>query len=488
MNQWERKYRTRLIITDIAVVIYASFGAQILRFGFQGSSFDASVGKNGVFVSYTATSSVLILLWLYVLALFGTRKAEILGAGPEEYRRTVRATLFLFAAIAIFAYLTELPLARSYLLIALPTGVFGLLISRWLWRQWLGTHRLRGGFLNPAVIVGSASSADIVALQLQQHPEAGFSIVGCFLSGSSQPSTQSQQIFLKKSKVPILGGFADTIPLMRHWGATTIIVASADDLSHEDVRQLSWALTPGQEHLVLAPSMLDVSGPRLHMYPVAGLPLIRLEAPAFSGVRAVVKRLFDLFVSVALLVLLSPVFVVIAIAIKRNDAGPVFFTQERVGFDGRTFKMIKFRTMSTSAEVEREVLIVTTQQKYSVAGNGVLFKLKDDPRITTVGKTLRKYSLDELPQLLNVFVNDMSLVGPRPPLPSEVAQYEDHVKRKFFMKPGITGQWQISGRSDLSWDESVRADLMYIENWSFINDLLILWKTTSAVVKSSGAY
>lgn len=488
MNQWERKYRTRLIITDIAVVIYASFGAQILRFGFQGSSFDASVGKNGVFVSYTATSSVLILLWLYVLALFGTRKAEILGAGPEEYRRTVRATLFLFAAIAIFAYLTELPLARSYLLIALPTGVFGLLISRWLWRQWLGTHRLRGGFLNPAVIVGSASSADIVALQLQQHPEAGFSIVGCFLSGSSQPSTQSQQIFLKKSKVPILGGFADTIPLMRHWGATTIIVASADDLSHEDVRQLSWALTPGQEHLVLAPSMLDVSGPRLHMYPVAGLPLIRLEAPAFSGVRALVKRVFDLLVSMVLLILLSPVFLWIAVAIKRDDSGPIFFRQERVGFGGKPFVMIKFRTMNTSAEEQRIQLLATAAQGSNAAGNGVLFKLKNDPRVTPIGKTLRKYSLDELPQLFNVFINNMSLVGPRPPLASEVELYEDHVKRRFFMKPGITGQWQTTGRSNLSWDESVRADLMYVENWSFVNDLIILWRTSKAVIEKRGAY
>lgn len=489
MNRWERKYHTRLLITDIAVVIYASFGAQILRFGFQGSSFDASVGNNGVVVSYTATSTILILLWLYVLALFGTRKAEIVGAGPEEYRRTVRATLFLFAAIAIFAYLTELPLARSYLLIALPTGVFGLLISRWLWRQWLGAHRQGGDYLNPAVIVGSASSADTVALQLQQHPEAGFSIVGCFLSGSAQPQSQSQQILLKKSSVPILGGFSDTIPLMRQWGATTIIVASADDLSPEDVRKLSWELTPGQEHLVLAPSMLDVSGPRLHMYPVAGLPLIRLEAPAFSGVRKLIKRLFDLTVSLVLLVLLSPVFAVIALAIKRFDSGPVFFTQERIGIHGKPFVMIKFRTMTTTAEEDRDQLLRESGHLgLEAAGNSVLFKLKEDPRITNVGKKLRKYSLDELPQLINVLTDDMSLVGPRPPLATEVEKYEDHVNRRFLMKPGITGQWQTSGRSNLSWDESVRADLMYVENWSFVNDIIILWRTLGVMLRGTDAY
>lgn len=486
MKMWEYKYSIRLMLSDFVVISLVTASAQLLRFGANSPALAGGKELRDLALNYTLASLAIVVFWMASLSLFSSRKKEILGAGSEEYRRVVRATFALFAVLAIISYLGNLQIARGYVLIAMPVGLVCLLLSRWSWRQWLITTRKKGGFLTPAVVIGSVNSADEVSLQLMNNTEAGYQLLGCFLNGSLPPSSQSQQILLPKSNLPILGGFESAIRVMRELGANTIIVSNSDHLSPRDVRSLSWELIPGQENLVLAPSLLDVSGPRLHMYPVANLPLIRVETPNFSGGRRVLKRAFDLFASLLLLVLLSPVFTIVAIAIKRDSAGPVFFTQKRVGLHGKTFKMIKFRTMNTTAEAELKALQNTSVARG--AGNHILFKIKDDPRITPIGKTLRKYSLDELPQLINVLKDNMSLVGPRPPLPSEVAQYDDHVLRKFFMKPGITGQWQVSGRSDLSWDDSVRADLMYVENWSFVNDLLILWKTTRAVFKSSGAY
>lgn len=483
---WESKYSLKLSLTDTSVIVAATAAAQLLRFGANNDRIIAKSSHQELALSYTVTSLIVICAWTIALYLLNSRKREILGAGSEEYRRVVRATLGVFALIAIISYLGNLQIARGYVLIAMPLGLIGLLGTRWLWRQWLIKTRRRDKFLTNAVIIGSIKSADEVAMQLRNNTEAGFRVLGCFLSGSQTPASQSQQILLPTSKLPILGGFNDAVSTMRELNATTLIVANSDHLSPVDVRSLSWELIPGQENLVLAPSLLDVSGPRLHMYPVANLPLIRVETPNFSGGRRVLKRTFDLLASILMLVLLSPVFAIVAIVIKREDNGPVFFHQERIGLHGKPFKMIKFRTMRTTAESELAALHNTTVERG--AGNQILFKIKDDPRITSVGKTLRKYSLDELPQLINVFKDDMSLVGPRPPLAREVALYDEHVLRKFFMKPGITGQWQVSGRSDLSWDDSVRADLMYVENWSFVNDLLILWKTIRAVFQGTGAY
>lgn len=486
MKVWESKYSSCLFFTDLIVVLLVTVAAQILRFGANSPVVMGGKALRELALNYTVTSVIIVISWMAALSLLNTRKREILGAGSEEYRRVVRATFALFAVVAIISYLGNLQIARGYVLIAMPLGLTALLFTRWAWRQWLIKTRSKGSFLTPAVVIGSINSADEVALQLIKHTEAGYQVLGCFLNGSLPPSSESQQILLPKSNVPILGGFDNSIRVMREIGANTIIVANSDHLSPRDVRSLSWELIPSQENLVLAPSLLDVSGPRLHMYPVANLPLIRVETPNFSGGRRVLKRTFDLLASLILLILFSPVFAVVAIAIKRDSPGPVFFTQERVGLQGKTFKMIKFRTMNPTAESELMALQNTSIERG--AGNHILFKIKDDPRITHVGKTLRKYSLDELPQLINVLKDNMSLVGPRPPLPSEVALYDDHVLRKFFMKPGITGQWQVSGRSNLNWDDSVRADLMYVENWSFVNDLVILWKTTRAVLRGDGAY
>jgi exopolysaccharide biosynthesis polyprenyl glycosylphosphotransferase len=246
---------------------------------------------------------------------------------------------------------------------------------------------------------------------------------------------------------------------------------------------VSWQLEGSSTDLVVSPGLTEVAGPRLHILPVAGLPLLHVDEPKFTGFRRVLKGAFDRVSAALALVLLSPIFLVLVLAVRLTSSGPALFRQVRVGRAGSTFVMLKFRSMYADAE-ER----LASLREQSDHGDGVLFKMKEDPRVTRVGKFLRKYSLDELPQLINVVLGTMSLVGPRPPLPLEVARYEDHVHRRLLVKPGLTGLWQISGRSDLSWDESVQLDLRYVENWSLGEDLFILWKTVRAVAHGSGAY
>jgi exopolysaccharide biosynthesis polyprenyl glycosylphosphotransferase len=259
-------------------------------------------------------------------------------------------------------------------------------------------------------------------------------------------------------------------------------VLSCPEIDGATLRQLAWELEKTGTDLCVAPALLDVAGPRTTVRPTAGLTLLHVDHPQLSGVRQVLKGLFDRFMAGLALLLLSPVLVVVAVAIKLGDHGPALFTQTRVGKDGHTFKIYKFRTMVVDAEARLAELAPVNDL------DGVLFKLRRDPRITPFGARLRKYSIDEFPQFINVLKGEMSLVGPRPALPAEAAKYADHVHRRLVVKPRLTGMWQVNGRSELTWEESVRLDLRYVENWSFALDLQILWKTFSVVLRGSGAY
>jgi exopolysaccharide biosynthesis polyprenyl glycosylphosphotransferase len=259
-------------------------------------------------------------------------------------------------------------------------------------------------------------------------------------------------------------------------------VLACPEMNGAELRKLAWELEKTDTELCLAPALLDVAGPRTSIRSAAGLPLLYMDHPDLTGARQAVKSLFDRLAAASALLLLAPVFLAVAVAVKVGDRGPVFFRQVRVGRNGRPFHVCKFRTMVTDAEQQKALLEARNE------GNGVLFKIKDDPRITKVGSILRRYSLDELPQLFNVLLGQMSLVGPRPALPEEAAKYGDEVRRRLAVRPGITGLWQVSGRSDLPWEEAVRLDLRYVENWSFALDLQILWKTISVIFKGSGAY
>jgi exopolysaccharide biosynthesis polyprenyl glycosylphosphotransferase len=254
-------------------------------------------------------------------------------------------------------------------------------------------------------------------------------------------------------------------------------------MSPEVLRRLSWEIEGTGVAMVVAPALLDVAGPRISVRPVAGLPLLHVEEPELSGVRQVLKVSVEwVFATVAFLLAL-PVLVVLAGLVRWDSVGAPLFRQTRVGKHGREFTVYKLRTMRADAES-----LLDSLRERNEVGDGLLFKIREDPRVTRVGKYLRKWSLDELPQLWNVVRGDMALVGPRPPLPGEVALYGAEVARRLLVRPGITGLWQVSGRSNLSWDDSVRLDLYYVENWSLALDAMIVWKTVFAIFRKDGAY
>jgi exopolysaccharide biosynthesis polyprenyl glycosylphosphotransferase len=280
----------------------------------------------------------------------------------------------------------------------------------------------------------------------------------------------------------VFGGLDSITAAVDSFGADTVAVLSCPELSGMALRELAWELEKTGTSLCVAPAILDIGGPRTTIRPAAGLPLVYMDHPEFNGIPRVLKACFDRAFAFTALFLLSPLMAAIAVMIKVHDRGPVLFSQVRVGVDGRPFQIYKFRTMVADAEALKARLVEQNET------GGVLFKIRDDPRITTVGAWLRRWSLDELPQLLNVLRGDMSLVGPRPALPDEADRYHTHVRRRLAVRPGITGLWQVNGRSDLPWEEAVRLDLRYVENWTFMLDLQILWKTWSAIGTGTGAY
>jgi exopolysaccharide biosynthesis polyprenyl glycosylphosphotransferase len=287
---------------------------------------------------------------------------------------------------------------------------------------------------------------------------------------------------LATTGVPIDGDLDDVVDVVRRRGADAVAVTSASETAAVYLRKLSWQLEGSGIELLVSPGLIEVAGPRLHIRPFVGLPLLAIEEPVFSGWKRVLKGALDRVGAAVTIALVAPVLLAIAAAVKLSSPGPVLYRQERVGAYGRRYTMYKFRSMVVGADAKLQELLDLNE------GSGLLFKMRRDPRVTPVGRVLRRLSLDELPQLFNVLGGTMSLVGPRPPLPQEVERYDTSIRRRLLVKPGLTGLWQISGRSDLSWEESVRLDLRYVENWSLALDLLILWKTASAVLRSHGAY
>jgi exopolysaccharide biosynthesis polyprenyl glycosylphosphotransferase len=475
---WARAYANRLFVTDAAVIVAAVIGAQILRFGFEPSSVAWGEFANGFDLSYSMVSLLIIVSWLVVLQLFGTSGSRVIGTGSLEYKRVIDATIRLFGILAIVAFLLRIDLARSYIITSLPVGLGLLLFGRWAWRRWLVSRRAKGEFVARVLLVGSVESVVAIHRELGRSHDTGYLVVGACVPGDRFAE------HLPGTDIPLSTNLEAIDATMREHDADTIVVTSSDELPPERIRRLSWSLEPGRQHLVLAPSLTDIGGPRIHMRPVAGLPLIHVETPRYEGLKRFSKRAFDVVVTGVLVVLLAPLLLVVAAAVRITTPGPVFFRQQRVGLKGTRFNMLKFRSMVTDAEAQLDVL----KSRDELDGNAVMFKMKNDPRVTPIGRFLRRYSIDELPQLFNVLDGTMSLVGPRPPLDSEVQAYENHVHRRFMVKPGITGLWQVSGRSNLSWEDTVRLDLYYVENWSMTGDLVILWRTARAVLARDGAY
>jgi exopolysaccharide biosynthesis polyprenyl glycosylphosphotransferase len=471
-DRWRQRYARRIWFSDLLVLVWVVYGTQIAWFGLGNAEVAMRADHRLNDLSYWLFSALLIFAWMWVLSLIDSRSDRVIGNGNTEYLRIVDASVRLFGIIAIFAFLLRVDVARGFLLISLPAGVLVLIVERWLWRQWLISKRHSGQYSARVLLVGSESTVAHLARELQRTPSAGYRVVGACVPSGKIAST------IDGTDIPIMGHVNAVDRAILATGADTVAVTSTDELPPDKVKQISWGLEAGKQHLVLAPSIIDIAGPRIHTRPVAGLPLIHVETPRFSRGQRVAKRTMDLTASIIGAILISPLLAFLAISVRLSSEGPIFFRQTRVGLRGKEFSMIKFRSMVVNAEE----LLADLEKQQRDAGNEVLFKMKNDPRVTPIGRIMRKFSLDELPQLFNVIAGSMSLVGPRPPLPKEVALYADHVHRRFLLKPGITGLWQVSGRSTLSWDDTVRLDLAYVENWSLIGDFGILAKTAKAAL------
>lgn len=476
-NKWNKRFEAHLALTDLAIISAVVLGGQLIWFGAEFRNVALlHLASVDVQLTYTTLSIILILGWMGVLSLLGARDYRTVGSGLAEYKSIADATIRLFGTVAIVDLLLKIDLSRGYLLISLPLGLVLLWLSRWLWRQWLGSMRAKGKCLYRALIVGESFKSQHVADQISRDLSAGFTVVGIATDSIAGNLTEEPVFFTDFSSQSVIAVVDDV-------EADSIILASGDKPGPQGLRELGWAADERGLEVIVAPALTDIAGPRIHTRPVAGLPLIHIDYPEISGINYWVKRIFDVVGSALLLMILSPVLVLVALTIKVTNPGPVFFAHERIGQDGKPFRMLKFRSMIVNADVQLKVLL-----EEQGTADKPLFKVENDPRITPIGRFIRRYSIDELPQLFNSLMGSMSLVGPRPQVAGEVALYDDTAFRRLMVKPGLTGLWQVSGRSDLSWEDAIRLDLYYVENWSLTGDLMILLKTFKAVVKSDGAY
>lgn len=473
--RWQDRYSQRLRISDSAIVCASVLLAQSVRFG----EIANTSGYSDPMMTFF--SLLFAALWMSALAVFQTRSTRIIGAGIDEYRRIGTASFWTFGIIAMVTLLANINLARGYLAIALPVGTFGLLASRSLWRKQLCRKHAQGECQTRVLAIGDRQSVSHLAHELARDPVAGGVVVGVCIPGYGP--ARGDTMTIGGREVPILGDHSQVATAIGGCDADTVAVAQTDHFGMHGIRELLWQLETMDVDLVVSPGVMDMTEARLTLRLTAGLPLLHVEKPQYEGAHRFQKQAFDFLFSLAALVATSPLLVAAAIAIRLTSRGPVFYRAERIGIDGKPFTMLKFRTMTDGADTQIEHLLSLNE-----GAGGVLFKMREDPRVTRIGRILRRYSIDELPQFINVLKGDMSVVGPRPPLRREVDSYNGDVQRRLLVKPGVSGLWQVSGRSDLSWEESVRLDLSYVDNWSMSGDLVIVAKTVKAVLTRHGAY
>ena len=468
---WERRYTVGLVLVDAVAVGVASGLAYVTRFGL-----DRSQEVPVTSLPYALVAALAVPLWMVITALSGGYEPRILGAGAEEYRRVLNVAVRFVAVVAILFYAIRIDVARGYVGTAIPLAATFALFGRYRARKWLHGRRAQGWAMRRVLAVGTIEAATELTRHLRRSLHSGYTVVGACVPGGPE------SLHVDEIKVPVLGAPDEVMAALAAGQADVLAVAGEGVLPPGRLRTLAWDLEGSGVALIVAPSVTDVAGPRIAIRPVAGLPLLHVEEPRLSGGARAFKACSDRALAALSLVMLAPAMLAIGVVIRKSSPGPALFRQERVGRGGAKFTIRKFRTMSNTAEEELDALIHRNEQ------DGLLFKIRDDPRCTPVGRWLRRFSLDELPQLWNVLAGHMSLVGPRPPLPSEVERYGNDVRRRLLVKPGLTGLWQVSGRADLAWEEAVRLDLYYVDNWSPALDVLILWKTVNAVLRGRGAY
>ncbi|WP_084079138.1 sugar transferase [Demequina sp. NBRC 110057] len=467
---WAKTYERRLAWTDAFVVTLTMVIAYGVRFGWE--PLVPVSGDNAP--AYVLVIFVIATVWILLLGWIRSRDAAVLGHGPQEFQRVLQASWLTFAFVAVAGFLTQWQISRGYLLFALPLGTCALVVYRAAWRFFMHAQRDRGELQAQCIVVGPPATAQQMVTRLHAQPRAGYAVIGVCLSGDVLGRRDDLE------GITVLGPAAQSAEVAKAAGAEYVILAGTDALSLRETQHLGWQLEGTGIGLVVVPSILDVAGPRVSFSPVQGLPLMHVDAPRFRGGRYVMKETVDRVLAFLFLTVLAIPMGAVAVLVKATSPGPVLFKQERIGRDGQPFWMYKFRSMVPNAESRLEE---------AMGGEVTVFYKNDaDPRVTPFGRFIRRYSIDELPQLVNALKGDMSIVGPRPQVAAEVAQYDDAAYRRLLVRPGITGLWQVSGRSALSYEESIRLDAYYAENWSIAGDVVIIFRTVWAVLAGRGAY
>ncbi|MDV8023666.1 sugar transferase [Rhodococcus sp. IEGM 1330] len=476
--EWQRTYRRRVLLTDTGVIVAALVSAQLIRFGTPATDSPETLSA---LIFFTAFSAAIGIVWLLALGFVQSRDPQLIGNGADEYRRVISATGWLFGGVAVTDLLVQAGVARGYLAIALPIGLIGLLAGRRYWRRNLARKRSAGHFLSDVIVIGNVTSIKRISGNFDNAADAGYRVIGACIPGYI--GAPGATVDADGHTIEILGDETAIDDALRKTSATTVAVAAVEHLGYERMRELAWKLDKHRIDLVVAPGVADIAGPRLKIRPIDNLPLLHVDRPKYDGATRRSKTIFDFVLASIGLLVLSPLLAIAAVAIKVGDRGPIFYRQERVGLQGEKFRIWKLRTMVVDADSAIGSAREDADQQASV-----FYKSATDSRITKTGRLLRKLSIDELPQLFNVLSGDMSIVGPRPLVPGEGAAVANFVERRSLVKPGVTGLWQVSGRSDVAESERIRLDHYYVDNWSVVQDLVIIWRTAAAVLKSDGAY
>lgn len=431
------------------------------------------------------------LIWVLSLTFAGTYHRHVMAEGYELYAKIINASLLTIITYCSLAFIFNLSLPRTALIVAPIIAFFLEVIARWQMRQWQHRSRQKGACKYKTVVIGSSDGINCALRTMRDYSNWGYSPIAvcpieaddnekdAYVVTSFEPDPSIEGAD-KLKVIPFNAVFPRTCESL---GAQEVYVADVLSRDSEMLHGISLAVESLGMELALAVSLADVSGHRLYLRNTAEQPVLLASLPQYTNTTYVIKRLLDIVGSAFALLISSPLMLGTAIAIKLDDGGPIFFSQQRIGLHGKPFTMYKFRSMVTNAEELKKKLAEENGQT-----DRFIFKMKDDPRITKVGRFIRKTSLDEFPQFFNVLKGDMSLVGPRPALPEEVARYGSLYSARLLVKPGITGPWQVSGRSDLSQEQSEYLDVSYIENWSIAGDLAILAKTVLVVFRGTGSY
>ncbi|WP_328701908.1 sugar transferase [Aestuariimicrobium ganziense] len=464
-----RRYRLVLLVADLVMIAVALTLATLFRFWLPLKTTPGDLNRLLV-----PTLPWIGLGWMLALYLGGAYRHRRWGAGLEEYRQVANATVIYVLTIGLGAYLFEYPLSRGFLAILFAISAPLLCLGRLLARRALQHLRSAGRYCTRTLVAGDPGPvADLIGV-LRRETWLGYAPVGV-----ATHATGVNEV----AGATVVGSPDDILSALQAARAGTVIFTTGSVHRGRDFNEMARTLERHHAEMVVVPALSEISAQRIAVTPVGGLPLMHVGKPQAERSLRYTKRLFDIAASGVLLVLFSPLLLVVSLAIRGQDGGSVLFRQMRVGRGGEPFALLKFRSMVMNAELLRR-----TELEDQNEVDGQLFKIKDDPRITKLGRFIRRYSIDELPQLVNVLRGEMSLVGPRPALPEEVAGYASHVRRRLDVRPGMTGLWQVSGRSDLSWDDAVRLDLYYVDNWSLLQDIVILFRTVRAVFQASGAY